>query len=322
VNAPDTARLFFDHVVRYHGLPSTIVSDRDARFTSLFWRSLFDLFGTKISLSTAFHPQSDGQTERTNRTLEEMLRAYVSPRQDEWDKFLPAVEFAYNNSTQASTKFSPFYLVNGQHPRTPSDFINTRTLNESTVPAASEFADTIAKTIQTATEHLRKAQERQTRYANQKRRDETLKIGDQILLSTGHLHLTHLPASASRKLAAKYIGPYPIESVISPVAYKLTLPPTLRIHPVFHVSRLKPYHSSNDPSRQDSRPDPIEVDGEPEFEVETILDKRIRRKKVQYLVKWAGYPVHDATWEPLDNLQNAMDMVKQYEREATNRTRN
>ena len=105
--APEVAKIFFSVVFKNHGLPRVIISDRDAKFTSHFWQALFKQLGTKTAMSTAFHPQTDGQTERLNRTLEEMLRAYVTYKQDQWDEYLPAAEFAYNNSKQASTGFTP-----------------------------------------------------------------------------------------------------------------------------------------------------------------------------------------------------------------------
>ena len=119
IDAPALAQLTFKEVVRHHGLPATIVSDRDPRFTSHFWRCLWAHTGTKLAMSTAYHPQTDGQTERANRTLEDMLRACVSDRQDDWDEHLTAIEIAYNNSEQASTGFTPFYLNSGQHPTFP-----------------------------------------------------------------------------------------------------------------------------------------------------------------------------------------------------------
>ena len=124
VTADTTARLFFDNIFTYHGLPIKIVSDRDAKFTSNFWQGLFALLGTKLAMSTAFHPQTDGQTERMNRTLEQMLRFYVSYRQDDWDLYLPTCQFAVNNAKQASTGETPFYLNHGRHPGLPHTLLH------------------------------------------------------------------------------------------------------------------------------------------------------------------------------------------------------
>ncbi len=115
------AKIFFDTVVRLHGLPDDVVSDRDPKFTGHFWRALFKHIGVKLSMSTAYHPQSDGQTERDNRTLESILRNFVSTNFDNWDTLLPAAEFSYNNSKQKSTQETPFFLNYGMHPVTPLD---------------------------------------------------------------------------------------------------------------------------------------------------------------------------------------------------------
>jgi transposase InsO family protein len=114
--AADIAKIFFDHVFKHHGLPESIICDRDAKFSSAFWQSLFNHLGTKIKMSTAYHPQTDGQTERANRTVEDMLSPFVNQRLDNWADLLPAAEFAYNSSVQASTGYTPFYLNYGQHP--------------------------------------------------------------------------------------------------------------------------------------------------------------------------------------------------------------
>src|ERR1051325_4161804 len=133
ITAPGVAKLFFENIFRLHGLPKTIISDRDPKFTSKFWTALFKLLETKLAMSTAFHPQTDGQTERMNRTLEEMLRAYTTYHQNQWDECLSATEFAYNNSKQTSTGQTPFELDNGQHPLLPTD------LDQITnVPAAND----------------------------------------------------------------------------------------------------------------------------------------------------------------------------------------
>jgi transposase InsO family protein len=142
--APDTARIFFDNVFKLHGLPKSIVSDRDAKFTSRFWKSLFNTLGTKLAMSTAFHPQTDGQTERANRTLEDMLRAFTSYRQNDWDLQLSAVEFACNNAPNASTGMSPFQVNLGKNPYNPYAAL---TSIPDTIPAAAELLETLHNNI-------------------------------------------------------------------------------------------------------------------------------------------------------------------------------
>ena len=135
-SAIDVARLFFDNIFRLHGMPRAFISDRDSRFTGKFWAALTKLMGIKLNMSTAFHPQSDGQTERANRTLEEMLRSYISYHQRDWDKFLPMMEFAYNNSVNPSTGFSPFFLNQGFHPLVPASLVSPAA---TSAPAVADF---------------------------------------------------------------------------------------------------------------------------------------------------------------------------------------
>ena len=323
VNAPQLAGLFFRSVVRYHGVPSSIVSDRDVRFTSLFWRALWKQLGTRLAMSTAYHPQTDGQTERANRTLEEMLRAYVSYRQDDWDQHLTAAEIAYNNSKQASTGFSPFFLNSGQHPHLPLSVAAIPSDHMSQNQSASDMLSDLYTDLDRAKQNLHQAQQRQAHYANQHRRQVEFSIGDQVLLSTAHLK----NEQRAPKLASKFIGPFPISRVISPVAYQLQLPDTMsRIHAVFHISQLKPYRdgSSQFPSRVQapSRPsaDVLPDTNEEAWEVERVVNKRtLRAGRVEYLVLWKGYPDWERTWEPAVNLRHASDAVREYEESRSRR---
>jgi hypothetical protein len=279
VDAPHLAHIFFQHVVRLRGIPSSIVSDRDPRFTSVFWKSLWQQLGTKLQMSTAFHPQTDGQTERQNRTLEEMLRAYVSYEQDDWDEHLAAAELAHNCAEHASTGFSPYYLNHGHHPQLPIDEA-VKEINVSNNPTAAGRIQQLHDSITRAKSALLKAQQRQAQYADRSRRELVFKVGDQVLLSTEHLALKD--KDRTQKLTSKFIGPFSITRGVSSVAYELTLPPSFRIHPVFHVSKLRALKSSTAaeyPGRNDasaSRPPPelINDDGEEEWEVERIVKQR------------------------------------------------
>lgn len=311
-SAPDTARIFVNTIFKLHGLPHVIVSDRDPRFTSHFWRSLFTILGTRLAMSTAFHPETDGQTERANRTLEEMLRAYVSYRQNNWDQYLALAEFAYNNSKQASTGFSPFQLDSGQNPWTPSAMLNP---NDSKVPTTQQFLESLQTNLKIAKDNLARAQARQAQYANKKRREIQFQIGDKVLLSSANINTANQSKRPSRKLMAKFLGPYEVVEVVAPTAYKLKLPGTMQIHPVFHVSLLKPYVETPPGIERniEKPPDPVIHNEELEYEVDKILDKRIHRRRVEYLVKWKGYPEYDSTWEPIRHLDNAPAAIEEYE---------
>lgn len=314
--APDTALLYFKHVSKNgHGIPEIIVSDRDSKFTSLFWKSLWSLLDTKLAMSTAFHPETDGQTERMNRTLEQMLRAYTNKQQDNWDELLPYCEMAYNNSKSVSTGYSPFFLNYGQDMSLPSNLLSDsaeQIVSNDGNAAVETILTDLRETLVTVQSNLTKAQEYQKKYADQHRRHDTFKLNDRVLLDTSDITFT----TGSKKLLDKYIGPYKIIEVISDVAYKLDLPIKFRLHPVFHISKLKrAVETDKFPDRKQlNRPTPVmKLDGKDAWYVERIIGKRIRAKKVQYLVKWEDYPEWESTWEPIQNVKHAQDAIDEYE---------
>lgn len=302
VDAPELATIFRQTVYKYHGMPKAIITDRDERFLSRFWQALFAVVGTELKYSTAYHPQTDGQSERANRTLEEYLRHFVSPRQDDWDDHLDLAEFAINNSINPSTGYTPFYMTYGQNPRTALDL----TSDEAMVPKAQAFVQEMADILGHAKAKLHEAHVRQAQQANKHRRELTFQVGDQVRLSTANLQL---PSTMSKKLAAKYLGPFKVERVISPVAYKLKLPKSLKIHPVFHVSLLQPWHKDAElPTHVDTamyHPPPV-VPEDDQYLVETLLDKRISRGRAQYLVRWKGYGPEDDMWRPARDIEQSL----------------
>ena len=303
VTAEQTAKLYRDHVWKHHGTQLSMISDRGPQFNSRFMSELARLLGTKQSLSTAFHPQTDGQTERVNRVLQDMLRHYVSSKRDDWDEHLAAAEFAINNADHASTGFSPFVLNYGRAPRVPFQApVGQSRPADSAVKAVTELRARLESDLKQAKQLLNDAKSRQKFYADGKRSDASFKAGDLVLLNTRNIKLK---GPASTKLMPKWLGPFKVETVINPVAYRLALPNTMRIHPTFHVSLLKPYQASG---RVQPPPPPVIVDDEGGqwFSLESIRDHRItkrgRRQVRQYLVRWAGYgPEHD-TWEPEENV--------------------
>src|SRR5215216_492461 len=199
--------------------------------------------GTKLAMSTAFHPQMDGQTERANRTLEDMLRTFVSYRQDNWDQLLSSAEFACNNAPNASTNMSSFRANYGHDPYNPYSSITTI---PDDIPAANEFLDALTNSTKIATDALVLAKANQERNANKSRRDVSFQVGDQVLLSANHINLASQALCPTKKLQHQFLGPYNITQKVSPVAYKLDLPDSLQIHLVFHVSLLHPYKNPAD----------------------------------------------------------------------------
>ena len=230
-DAKDIAEIFFTRIISRFGFPKRIISDRDPRFTGKFWKRLFELVGTKLSLSSAYHPQTDGMTERTNRTLETIIRAQINPSQDDWDEHLPMAEYAINDSPSDTTKFTPFELMYGMNPRKPIDMTD----KQSVTPAAEEYVEIIKNQISRARSNIVKAQESQKTQADKHRREHDFKEGDQVYLSTKNLTLS----TANRKLSPKWVGPFKIIKRIHKDAFRLDLQGKFRIHPVFHSSLLK-----------------------------------------------------------------------------------
>ncbi|CAI7758786.1 unnamed protein product, partial [Closterium sp. NIES-54] len=304
VTAAETAKLFFTQVVRLHGLPSAIISDRDTRFLSNFWTALFQLLGTQIRLCTAYHPETDGQTERMNRTLEDALRSCVNSMQTDWDQHLAAVEFAYNSSPNIATGEPPFLLATGQLPRSVTSLPHPL---HSPNPTATDFISSHHRILQLARRKLQLAQERQVRYANQHRRHTIFRVGDLVLLSTANLPL--LNAGTSRKLAPRFVGPFPITKVLSPVSYRLQLPPHMTIHPVFHVHLLRPYRTPSYPFQ----PRPPMFSAHPDLhEVDTILSHRDTSVGREYLIHWRNTSASEDSWEPFSNLSHAPRAIGVY----------
>ncbi|KAF0692775.1 Aste57867_16172 [Aphanomyces stellatus] len=179
VDAPQTAKEFFEHVVRHHGLPSTIISDRDPKFTSTFWKSLMDIMGIRQAMTTASRAQADGATERQNRTLEDALRCQVSYLGQDWVDHLPTIEYAHQGLVQASTGLTPFEVDTGRKLRNPAV--------SSILPKndfAMNFAEHRKEVIKMAHDNLKKAQQRQKDYYDKRRSNVTFKQGDIVLLAT------------------------------------------------------------------------------------------------------------------------------------------
>ena len=224
-----------------HGLPKRIVSDRDAKFTSKFWTSLFQAVGTQLNFSTAYHPQIDGQTERVNQVIEDVLRAYCNKQPTKWIQYLPLVEFCYNTSYHQSIGMTPFNALYGHECLSPLNFSNP-TIRVEASKKMLEDMDQQTKVIQ---KDIQAAQDRQKKYADLNRSERRFKIGDKNFLRVRPKR-SSLSLGKYKKLSPRYCGPYEVVKCVGTQAYKLKLPPHLKIHDVFHVSLLKPYIPSSD----------------------------------------------------------------------------
>jgi hypothetical protein len=303
-------------IIGPHGMPKSLVSDRDSRITSHFWRELSRVLGSEVKLSTAYHPQSDGQSEREIQTLITALRSYVNAHGNDWDEYLPALELSFNSKQQASTGAAPFTLVYGTEARLPIDCA-LDDARPATVPAASDRAQRMRQAMDHARSRAEQAQTRQKRLADRHRRLLQLKEGDQVLLSTDGLQLR----SGSHKLTARFIGPFRVVGTVNDNAVTLELPPLLgALHPTFNISRLKLYRDGHAafPTRPQRLPQPPAVDadtnGAGQYEVECALAQRGKGPGRQLLVRWKGYGPEDDQWIQRSELkQTAPHVVAKYD---------
>jgi hypothetical protein len=306
ITAAAVGRLFYRHVWVDHGLPETIISDRGTQFVSAFYDELCKQLRIEPRLSSAHHPETDGQTERANAVMEQVLRAYTNYQQDDWVNWLPSAQFEANNTVSESTKVSPFLANTGQHPRMgfePPTRIVRRPYQALQALEANRMIEKMADIQQLVREEMTWAQALQEEYANRKRSPApAYQVGDMVWLDARNIR-TKRP---SKKLDSKALGKYRISKVISPYAYRLELPESMNIHPVQHVSLLRPAAPESEylPGQLNPPPEPVEIDGEREFYVERIEDLRLnrRRNRHEYLVKWTGYD--DPTWHPVSDFRD------------------
>ena len=323
VTAEGSAQLVFDRWVRTFGLPARIVSDRDPRFTGRFWRELWRLLDTKLDMSTAGHPQTDGKAENRQRTANTMLRHYVDFEQTDWDMKLLRAAHAINHTKSVSSGLTPFEVMFRRAPRLPLDAALAESQpnqpSSSSLPAVTNFLDRHRYIWTMAKQNMLKAQSDQKRHADKHRREEQFAIGDEVLLSTRDLILAaDSQRNRASKLTGRFIGPLKITRVINPNAYELELPPQLRIHPVQNISKLRRYIRS--PSRFLGRPQPLprpppeceDPAGGDQYVVEKILAERKNGRRLEYLVKWVGYPAEESSWEPRSNLR-CPDLLAEFE---------
>ena len=308
INAAELADLFHTEVVCRFGMPDGIVSDRGPVFTSDFWSAVCFHSKIKRRLSTAFHPQTDGQTERQNQVLEQYLRTFADDKQANWARLLPMAEFAYMNSWHSSIGTTPFFLGYGYHPE-----IRWELEDESLkgrVPAANERVRQLQLLRDEAAERLRSAVESQARYYNKTHKPQDYKVGDLVMLATKNLKQKR----PSKKLSHKFVGPFRIVDKIGAQAYRLLLPSTYKIHNTFHVSLLEPYHHRECGEIADEfMQAPELIDDEEMWEVEEILDKATNKQGVWYKVKWTGWGEEYNQWLPTDDLANSSELTQSFD---------
>ena len=290
------ARLYVDKIVTLHGVPKAIVSDRDRRFTSHFWESFQEAMGTKLKFSTSYHPQTDGQSERTIQTLEDMMRACVIDFGSNWDEHLPLMEFAYNNSYHASAKTAPFEALYGRKCRSP---VCWSEIGENQLTGPDIIQETTDKIFQIR-QRLLTARDRQKKYADRRRKPLEFQVGDKVLLKVSPWKGV-VRFGKKGKLSPRFVGPFPITKKIGEVAYQIKLPEKLSgVHNVFHVSNLRKCLADESlfvPL------DEIEIDKQLKFveeplQIEDRKTKRLKRKQIDLVkVKWNSHKGPEFTWE-------------------------
>ncbi|GAU31786.1 hypothetical protein TSUD_22320 [Trifolium subterraneum] len=294
--APQYAEVFIENIVKLHGVPLSIVSDRDLIFTSHFWKAFQRAMGTRLKMSTSHHPQTDGQSERTIQTLEDMLRACVLEEGGNWSKHLHLIEFAYNNSYHSSIGMAPYEALYGRKCRTPLCWTE---VGDRGLLGPDIVQETTLK-IKSVKEKMKIAQSRQKSYADHRRRPMEFKEGDHVFLRvTPKLGLRGV--FKTKKLCPRYIGPYQIIKRVGSVAYQLALPPSMSgMHNVFHVSQLIKFIP--DPFRPveleliDLKPD-LTYQSDPVRIVERDV-KVLRNKQIPIVkVEWEQSPDGEFTWE-------------------------
>jgi hypothetical protein len=301
ITAEGVAELYLQHVFKRFGLPQKIISDHDPRLAGKFARVLCTALGITQNMSTAFHPRTDGQSECTNQGLEQYLRFYVDAKQGNWAQLLPIAEFAHNAWRNESTGQSPFDLLMGYHPRAEWTAVT------SPIPQVMLRLDQIREARDKARTAMIKAQQG---WERRKCTAPTFQTGDQVWLDGRNIKMFHPTA----KLAPKRHGPFPIIRVLSPITYELRLPVQWKLHPVFHVDLLTPYRETEFHGANYDKPPPDLINGEEEYEVECIVASRHfgRGHKLQYLIKWKGYPDAENQWVAKEDVF-AEDAIREFQ---------
>ncbi|GKB04959.1 reverse transcriptase domain-containing protein [Tanacetum coccineum] len=296
------ARLYLNEIVARHGVPISIISDRDSRFTSRFWQSMQEALGTRLDMSTAYHPQTDGQSERTIQTLEDMLRACVLDFEGSWDVHLPLVEFSYNNSYHSSVRCAPFEVLYGRKCRLP---IMWAEVGEGQLIGPKLVQETTEK-ISQIKDRLKAARDRQKSYADKRKKPLEFSVGDYVLLKVSPWKGV-VRFGKKGKLSPRFVGPFEIIKKVGPMAYRLDLSDELNgVHDTFHVSNLKKCLA--DPTLQVPL-DEIRVDAKLNFieEPVEILGrefKKLKRSRIAIVkVRWNSKRGPKFTWEREDQMK-------------------
>ncbi|KAF8671913.1 Chromo (CHRromatin Organization MOdifier) domain [Rhizoctonia solani] len=302
LKAPELADLFLQHVWKKYRMPKKTISDQGRVFNNKFLKALYQRLGIDPHFSSAYHPQSDGQTEWVNPSVEHFLQAYAGINQRNWVKWLPMAEFAYNNAVHSATGKSPFKALHRWEP----------TLTPSNVPTDVPKANTLAQTMEAQWKEIEAAlwQSKTRMTAREEGNPVEFEVGEEVWLDSKNVKLKTL----SPRLTEQCLGLFKVLERISDRAYQLELPPSMCIHNVFYVGLLSKV-KRDDKRTFENCPPPVTVDREEEYKVEGTMDMEKRDRKWFSRVKWKGYGSEENTWEPRENLKNTKKILKKFERE-------
>jgi len=310
ITSVELACLFVTHVFSKHGVPSHVTSDRGSEFVSHFFRSLGTALDMRLYFTSGYHPEANGQAERTNQTLEQYLRVYCNYQQDNWSELLPLAEFAYNNAPSATTGVSLFFTNKGYHP-------NLAVYPERDIASsrARDFIIDLDELQSILKEEITNAQRQYKPSADSHRQQPPdFQAGQSVFVKSQYFCTTR----PSKKLSEKYLGLYEIITQLSPQSFTLRLLDTMRaVHPMCHVSMLEPATPNTFQQRSEPPPAPVIIDGEPEYEISKIVDSKIdcrRACKLLYKVIWLGYEDidNDSEWLLATELEHAKELVDDF----------
>jgi transposase InsO family protein len=306
IDAVQLAELFHQEIELRFGPPNSIVSDRGSLFTSKFWSKLCYQSHVKLRFSTAFHPQTDGQTERMNQVLESYLRCFINTEQTNWPNLLATAQFATNNAVNSTTGLTPFKALYGYDPNFQLRAEDGTSGEE--VPATTTRLEKLQELRERLQEAWRKASESQAKHYNKRHEPMQFRKGQLVALSTRNLRLK----SPSRKLAPNFIGPFRMLDKVGKQAYRLALPEQYsRLHNVFPVSLLQEWHQRND---SETLPMP-ELEDDDEWEVEEVRDEKKFQNELHYLVKWKGWPSEYNQWIPISDMEHAKAAITKFQKQ-------
>lgn len=299
-----TAELLFQHIFSSFGIPEDIVSDRGAQFTSAIWRAFMEKLGVSVSLTSGFHPESNGACERSHQELAKFLRMYAHRNPSDWSRYLPWAEIAQNSLTHASTGLTPYQCVLGYQPPfalwdpTPSDAPAVDAWFRRSEQVWGQVHQRVESVVRRA-----KAQADRSRGPT-----PTFQVGDVVWVSTRDIRCRR----GVRKLLPKFLGPFPILARVNEVSYRLKLPRHMRIHPTFHVAKLKPFISGPlDSTWGESTSGTADSEDPTIYSVSSLLDSRRRNGKIQYLVDWEGFGPEERSWVSAEAILDG-DLIQEF----------